>query len=128
MALVGGKNASLGEMIGTLKEKGIRFPDGFATTAEVYRNFLKSTEIKGPIEETLEAYHSGEKSLEETGRSIRGRFLNASFPDGMEEAVKKAYRRLSKRYDTDEVDVAVRSSATAEDLPTPVLPASRKHF
>ena len=54
VALVGGKNASLGEMIGTLKEKGIRVPDGFATTAEAYRNFLKSAEIKKPIQETLE--------------------------------------------------------------------------
>jgi len=128
VALVGGKNASLGEMIGTLKEKGIRVPDGFATTAEAYRNFLETAEIKAPIEESLEAYHSGEKSLEETGRSIRGRFLNASFPDGMEEAVKKAYRRLSKRYDTDEVDVAVRSSATAEDLPDASFAGQQETF
>jgi len=125
---VGGKNASLGEMIGTLKEEGIQVPDGFATTAAAYRQFLESADIKDPIEDTLRAYHQGEKSLEQAGRSIRRRFLNVSFPEEIQKAIETAYENLCGRYERKNVDVAVRSSATAEDLPDASFAGQQETF
>ncbi|MGM0428524.1 MAG: phosphoenolpyruvate synthase, partial [Thermodesulfobacteriota bacterium] len=125
---VGGKNASLGEMIGTLKEEGIRVPDGFATTAEAYQEFLEQAGIKDAIQQSLTEYRKDEKPLEQAGKTIRGRFLNVSFPEEIEEAIKAAYRQLCDRYDTKEVDVAVRSSATAEDLPDASFAGQQESF
>ncbi|MFO7986914.1 MAG: PEP/pyruvate-binding domain-containing protein [Desulfatiglandaceae bacterium] len=125
---VGGKNASLGEMIGTLKEEGIRVPDGFATTAEAYQEFLEQAGIKDAIQQSLTEYRDEQKPLDQVGRTIRGRFLNVSFPEEIEEAIKAAYRQLCDRYDTKEVDVAVRSSATAEDLPDASFAGQQESF
>ena len=116
-ALVGGKNASLGEMIGALKDEGIRVPDGFATTADTYRRFLEANGLPEYIRTELNAWATGEQSLSETGTSIRTQIRNGRFPDGVAEAIREAYRALGAAYGTDAVDVAVRSSATAEDLP-----------
>ena len=73
--LVGGKNASLGEMISTLKDKGIRVPDGFATTAEAYWEFLEINVLSGEIQSLLENLENGDKSLEKVGKSVRRLFF-----------------------------------------------------
>jgi pyruvate,water dikinase len=114
---VGGKNASLGEMIRELKEKGIMVPDGFATTAEAYRTFLDANSLTDRIEKELSQLRDNEKSLSEAGESIRRLFLHADFPEDMAQEIRSAYEELCRRYGTDDVGVAVRSSATAEDLP-----------
>ena len=123
---VGGKNASLGEMIQHLKPLGIEVPDGFATTSEAYRYFLKANKIEDKIRGYLDDYHSEKKSLEEAGRSIRLLFTNSNFPVQLAEIIRNAYQELNETYSTynkngtdriSGVAVAVRSSATAEDLP-----------
>ncbi len=114
---VGGKNASLGEMIRTLSEKGIRVPDGFAVTAGAYRHFLEANDLGERIGEHLASWKDGKHSLSHTGESIRSLMLSARIPDDLAEAVRAAYRELGERFGVEEVDVAVRSSATAEDLP-----------
>ncbi len=116
-ARVGGKNASLGEMVATLKDEGIRVPDGFATTADAYREFLAHNGLEDPIRQHLNALRSGDKKLHEVGKAIRRRILDADFPEAIAESICQAYRELSRRYEAEDVDVAVRSSATAEDLP-----------
>ncbi len=126
--LVGGKNASLGEMIKSLKDEGIRVPDGFATTADAYWEFIKSNNLGEKIRGHLESLEKKEKSLEQTGKAIRRLFLSATFPDEINQAVADAYEALSHRYDTDEVDVAVRSSATAEDLPQASFAGQQETF
>lgn len=114
---VGGKNASLGEMTGQLASSGVRIPDGFATTAEAYRLFIRSNKLEQPLRKLLVEYKKGDRTLAETGRSIRRAIKNGIFPIPLAEVVKSAYRQLSSAYDAENTDVAVRSSATAEDLP-----------
>ena len=122
---VGGKNASLGEMAHFLSKKGVNIPDGFATTADGYRYFLKSNSLEQKIEALLDKYHEGSLDLDKAGRSIRQLFHNSTFPTPLAEDIRQAYLRLSSKYhvegdfdpEKDLVDVAVRSSATAEDLP-----------
>lgn len=125
---VGGKNASLGEMIGALKEAGIDVPDGFATTAHAYRTFLEFNDLTGEIERYLSMLDNNEKSLQWVGRAIRRLFLGSQFPEDLEEAIVHAYRGLGDAYTTDHVDVAVRSSATAEDLPTASFAGQQETF
>ncbi|HID71222.1 MAG TPA: phosphoenolpyruvate synthase, partial [Thermoplasmata archaeon] len=116
--LVGGKNASLGEMLQNLKNKGVKVPTGFAITAEAYRYLLKNSGIDKKIEETLRDLDTHNiKNLSEKGEKIRALIRNASLPAELEKAIREAYREMEKEYGKD-VDVAVRSSATAEDLPT----------
>ncbi len=117
VARVGGKNASLGEMIQTLKAADIRVPGGFATTAAAYWRFLDHNGLTEKITDRIGEMKKGEKSVEATGRSIRGMFGRAEFPADIEEAIREAYREMCRRYAEEAVDVAVRSSATAEDLP-----------
>jgi len=126
--LVGGKNASLGEMIGTLKDEGIRVPDGFATTADAYREFLETHTLTDTIWSLLEDLENGDKPLEKVGKSIRRLFLRARFPKEIAEDIRNAYSELCQRYDMDEVDVAVRSSATAEDLPSASFAGQQETF
>jgi pyruvate,water dikinase len=122
---VGGKNASLGEMVKYLEPLGVNIPDGFATTAEAYRYFIRSNNLEEQIKELLDRYNSDELSLNETGRSIRQLFQKSIFPIALAESIQEAYRELSLKFSPDyqkdaesfNVDVAVRSSATAEDLP-----------
>jgi pyruvate,water dikinase len=126
--VVGGKNASLGEMIRRLKKEGIRVPDGFATTAKAYWEFLEANDLKGKIQSYLEEMEDGKRPLEKTGKSIRDLFLKGHFPEEIAEAIQNAYMELCKRYDTEEVDVAVRSSATAEDLPEASFAGQQETF
>lgn len=114
---VGGKNASLGEMVSALKNKGIRVPQGYATTAEAYWKFLDDNEIKEKIRSQLNNLEEKKESLDKVGKSIRRLFMNSRFPDEVIDSIKEAYSELCDRYKTNDVDVAVRSSATAEDLP-----------
>jgi len=125
---VGGKNASLGEMISALKAEGVRVPDGFATTAAGYWKFLEANSLNEKIEERLSELRSGEKTLEQTGKSIRRLFGRAEFPNVMATSVAEAYRGLSGRYDQEDADVAVRSSATAEDLPDASFAGQQETF
>jgi pyruvate,water dikinase len=116
--VVGGKNASLGEMYRELTRKGVRVPNGFAITAHAYRHLLKHSGIESKMRELLKGLDiKNVKQLAERGRKIRELIRRAEFPDDLREAIVKAYRLLSKEYHAADVDVAVRSSATAEDLP-----------
>jgi len=115
--IVGGKNASLGEMIRHLAPKGIRIPNGFATTAHAYRLFLKSNSLDVTLK-NLFAGLSVENldQLRQVGSQARTLIQEATFPEDLESAIREAYSRLCEQYG-EGTDVAVRSSATAEDLP-----------
>ncbi|MDQ3898235.1 MAG: phosphoenolpyruvate synthase [Actinomycetota bacterium] len=113
----GGKNASLGEMTGALKGRGIRVPDGFVVTVDAYRAFLAHNELDDPLRKKLEELDPDGDSVAAVGRAVRDMLLEAEVPANLAEQVRAAYRELSARYASEAVDVAVRSSATAEDLP-----------
>ena len=116
--LVGGKNASLGEMVRELTGQGIVVPDGFAVTAEAYRAFLKSAGLDTAIRGMLDGLDTNNLAdLAERGRRIRDAILAARLPAELERQITAAYAEMCRRFGPD-ADVAVRSSATAEDLPT----------
>jgi len=116
--LVGGKNASLGEMYHNLTKKGVNIPNGFAVTATAYRFFLKKAKIEEKLKEILSDLDTHDlRNLTERGRKVRELILDSEFPEELEKEIREAYKKLSKEYNTPETDVAVRSSATAEDLP-----------
>jgi len=117
VALVGGKSASLGEMIRALSPGGIRVPPGFATTATAYWRFLDENNIRQRIASALADLAARKLSLAEAGKAIRSDILKAEWPRPTADAIVEAYRELGRRAATSDVDVAVRSSATAEDLP-----------
>src|SRR5439155_19390719 len=114
---VGGKNAALGEMIRALKKQGVRVPDGFATAADAFRLFVRKNKIDKKIRAEIRRLKKGSKSLAAAARALRALFLKSKFPERVEEPIREAYRELCDRYEKRAVDVAVRSSATAEDLP-----------
>ena len=116
IGLVGGKNASLGEMIRSLKSKKIPVPSGFAITSAAYWDFLEHNELKELIQAQLTSYEKGEKSLRTIGRTIRRLIQSAEIPPDVRTAIRKAYRELCEDHGAKRSDVAVRSSATAEDL------------
>ncbi|WP_457632410.1 phosphoenolpyruvate synthase [Oceanithermus desulfurans] len=117
--LVGGKNASLGEMLRTLGEVGVRVPDGFAVTAEAYRYYLREAGLEDKIRALLDGWdRSDPADLIRRARRIRNMIVRAECPEDLRREIAEAYAELSRKYGTEEVDVAVRSSATAEDLPT----------
>jgi len=118
VARVGGKNASLGEMLQHLQTAGIRVPEGFATTARAYWDFLDRNELRDRIANMLRDLEDGSASLAETGKSIRRLIENAQIPDDLAEEICEAYDGLAKESEVEDLPVAVRSSATAEDLPT----------
>jgi pyruvate,water dikinase len=125
---VGGKNASLGEMVSRLKEAGIRVPNGFATTARAFREFLDANGLTGQVRKLLEEMRAGKRTLHSAGKAIRDLFPDTAFPGEIEAQIRSAYRELSAREAIDEVDVAVRSSATAEDLPTASFAGQQETF
>lgn len=113
---VGGKNASLGELLSQLTSAGIRVPDGFATTAEAFRLFLKEGGLEDRISERLKGLDIEDvKALAQAGAEIRKWIEEASFPAELEKEIREFYDWL--KGDAEEISVAVRSSATAEDLP-----------
>jgi len=114
---VGGKNSSLGEMISMLKQEGISVPDGFATTSAAYWAFLEVNGLDQRIASLIGKLKQRTESLPSIGRSVRELLMHAEFPLAIADEIRSAYRELAGRYGKDEVSVAVRSSATAEDLP-----------
>jgi pyruvate,water dikinase len=116
--LVGGKNASLGEMYRELTSKGIKIPNGFSVTAEAYWYTLKAGGILEKLKKTMEGLDTANVSdLAKRGKITRDLILGAGIPDDLWEEIKTGYDRLCEQYG-ENTDVAVRSSATAEDLPT----------
>jgi len=114
--IVGGKNASLGEMYRHLGRRGIRVPNGFAITAAAYFCILKEAGIRDKIRERLEDLDTSNiENLQLRGAAVREMIMNAPFPRDLERAILDNYRKLEKQYGPN-VDVAVRSSGTAEDL------------
>nr|PZN84690.1 MAG: phosphoenolpyruvate synthase [Acidobacteriota bacterium] len=115
--IVGGKNASLGEMRQSLTPLGIRVPDGFATTADAYREFLRSGGLESLIDRELTGLDVDDiDRLRAAGRRVREAILATELPSAFADEIVTAYRRLEEQYGPS-CDVAVRSSATAEDLP-----------
>lgn len=116
--LVGGKNASLGEMYQKLESQGVKVPNGFAITAEAYRYLLKSSECWDLLHKTLDDLKPDDvESLALCGKKAREIVYSASLPDDLQDEISRAYQQLQQQYDSD-LSLAVRSSATAEDLPT----------
>ena len=114
---VGGKNASLGEMISGLSSQGVRVPGGFATTAEAFESFLNYSHLKTQINELLVSLDITDiKELTKTGALIRQWVEDAPFPDDLHKSIVESYQKLTEKYGPS-VTFAVRSSATAEDLP-----------
>jgi pyruvate, water dikinase len=124
---VGGKNASLGEMVQALKKEKIRVPDGFATTATAYWAFIKANGLKEKIEEKINELHKG-RPVDKVGKAIRNLFLKSEFPVKIADSIRNGYSDLCRRYNVEEVDVAVRSSATAEDLPDASFAGQQETF
>src|SRR5919201_6270567 len=118
VALVGGKVASLGEMIRELSPLGIRVPDGFAITAEGYRHFISTAGLDETIRGLLAGIAPDDvQALVARSAEIRAAIASARLPEEIAAETVAAYRALSSRSGVAETDVAVRSSATAEDLP-----------
>ncbi len=114
---VGGKNASLGEMISNLIPQGVNIPSGFIVTASAYRYFLKTTKLDEFIRNTLEGLNTSNlKDLNKRALAVRKEIVQKQFSKDLEDEIKQAYVEMEKRYGKN-IDVAVRSSATAEDLP-----------
>ena len=125
---VGGKNASLGEMIGVLSSKGVQVPNGFATTAKAFNLFLDHSNLKNKINDSLKSLDvSNINQLKETGKSIRQWIENASFPNPLRDEIIKNYEVLTNKLGS-EVTFAVRSSATAEDLPEASFAGQQETF
>jgi pyruvate,water dikinase len=117
IAIVGGKNASLGEMLSTLGDRGIRIPDGFATTADAFRFFLKENQLEKALHDLLQNLDTVSFSnLNEIGTKCKQLVSEAKMPDVLRSDIIAFYRGLCEKHGR-ELDVAVRSSATAEDLP-----------
>ncbi|MEZ0348913.1 MAG: phosphoenolpyruvate synthase [Thermus sp.] len=117
--LVGGKNASLGEMIRELSPLGVKVPGGFATTSEAYWYFLETNGLKEAIAQELTGLDVEDpKALQGASRRLRNLILKGEYPPDLREEILSAYRQLSQEAGEEEIPVAVRSSATAEDLPT----------
>jgi pyruvate,water dikinase len=118
VSLVGGKNASLGEMIRNLGKKGVNIPPGFAITAEAYKYVIENAGIGERIKETLADLDTHDmRNLAERGEKLRNLIAHSPYPKELEDEIRASYRKMGERFGKN-VDVAVRSSATAEDLPT----------
>lgn len=125
---VGGKNASLGELFRTLQRQGVAVTNGFATTAAAYWEFVDANHLREEMSAALDAFKTGKSSLTETGARIRAAFLHGDFPPAVAADLRRSYAQLSQRYGVDAADVAVRSSATAEDLPDASFAGQQESF
>lgn len=115
---VGGKNASLGEMYQKLTQKGVNIPNGFAITAEAYQAFLKEKGLDILIKETVSDLDTKDlDNLQRKGKALRLAILEADLPKEIVDELTESYHQLSRQFQSEHIDVAVRSSATAEDLP-----------
>ena len=125
---VGGKNSSLGEMIGQLSELGVSVPGGFATTADAFREFLQQSGLDARIQSELEGLDPEDtRALAATGHRVREWIMDTVLPDALEQAIRSAYETMQERYGED-LAVAVRSSATAEDLPDASFAGQQETF
>src|SRR5579872_3169479 len=115
-AAVGGKNASLGEMMQHLREMEIAVPDGFATTADAYRLFIRENKLGPLIQKHLDRWKANRESLEQCGKSIRSAIGGGTIPDELAQEILNHWAAL-RRDSGGNISVAVRSSATAEDAP-----------
>lgn len=127
IAIVGGKNASLGEMTQALVPRGVRVPPGFAITAHAYREFLAHNDLVPRIDTLLNTYAKG-APLDVTGAAIRALIEAGEFPPAVQAAITTSYEELSAQHHEKNVDVAVRSSATAEDLPDASFAGQQESF
>ncbi|MGB2833148.1 MAG: phosphoenolpyruvate synthase [Methylotenera sp.] len=125
---VGGKNASLGEMISQLNAKGVRVPTGFATTADAYREFLSVNGLDVKINAELDALNVDDtQALAICGKKVRGWIMNAPFPEALNKAIEENYNILTAKSGNG-ATFAVRSSATAEDLPDASFAGQQESF
>ena len=114
---VGGKNASLGEMISKLTKAGIRVPNGFATTAEAFRQFIAHNHLEKRINDELNNLDINDvDALQKSGAAIRQWVIDAPLQNDLQQDIISAWKTMNEQ-SSDELSVAVRSSATAEDLP-----------
>ncbi|MER5635530.1 phosphoenolpyruvate synthase [Kitasatospora sp. NPDC002227] len=127
VALVGGKNSSLGELVRHLAPAGVRVPDGFATTADAYREYLGTDGLRETVRDQLARLHAG-APLAEVGAAVRAAVLAAPLPEALAGALTEAYAELARRAGQPDPDVAVRSSATAEDLPEASFAGQQETF
>lgn len=128
VALVGGKNSSLGEMYQHLQPLGINIPEGFATTAEAFRNFLNKNNLVEKLDYLLKSLDTTDYSnLQQISNDAKTLIKNASFSEEFKKEITNHYNQLCKKHNR-EVDVAVRSSATAEDLPTASFAGQHESF
>ena len=126
---VGGKNASLGEMISNLAASGVKVPNGYATTAAAYREFLKHEGLDARINGLLDALDIEDVvALAKTGKEIRAAVVKAPFPAALETEIRAGYEKLVAESGGTEISVAVRSSATAEDLPDASFAGQQETF
>src|SRR3954453_5794211 len=124
---VGGKNSSLGEMVANLSSLGVRVPDGFATTADAFRRFIGDTGLAEEISAKLKGLDTEDtRALAEGGKAIRESVVNQEFPDDLEADIRAAYETLVDG--RDDVSFAIRSSATAEDLPDASFAGQQETF
>jgi pyruvate, water dikinase len=128
VARVGGKNASLGEMVRHLGARGVEVPPGFATTSHAYWQFVDAGGLREVIDGALAAMHAGKATLSETGHRLRDAFLKTDWPEETAAAIRADYDALCERIGRDTADVAVRSSATAEDLPDASFAGQQETF
>ncbi|WP_208352388.1 phosphoenolpyruvate synthase [Pseudaestuariivita rosea] len=128
VALVGGKNASLGEMVQSLDAGRIRVPPGFATTSHAYRQYMQANDFGQILRDELGQLASGRKTLAAAGRAIRETIVNGIWPRDIENDIRAAYRELGERLGRKDPSVAVRSSATAEDLPDASFAGQQETF
>ena len=128
LPLVGGKNASLGEMISNLAQSGIRVPEGYAVTVNAFKSFLSYNQLNGRIKELLSQYDISDLAqLQEVAEKIREEVRKGEFPRNIKADILKSYNRM-KKSSADIVEVAVRSSATAEDLPDASFAGQQESF
>jgi len=125
---VGGKNASLGEMISVMSQLGVTIPDGFASTAAAFRHFVEANELRDVLVAELDNLASGRSMLGRAGTAIRAAFVDGQWPAETAAAIVAAYRDLGRRAGTADPAVAVRSSATAEDLPDASFAGQQETF
>ena len=128
VALVGGKNSSLGEMVQELAGQGIAVPGGFATTSDAFRAFLKANGLEAMIAETVDRWQAGKITLAEAGSSIRAAIVSGDWPEEIRADILSSYAALSETAGKADVAVAVRSSATAEDLPDASFAGQQETF
>jgi len=129
LAQVGGKNSSLGEMIGHLSQLGVSVPGGFATTADAFAEFIAFNNLSQRIFDRLAGLDVDDvETLMQVGREIRQWVMDAPLQPGLDSAIREAYAELCQRAGTPDIAVAVRSSATAEDLPDASFAGQQETF